>query len=326
MTIGWTPNLLNAKYVSGDFDPQHCKRPPAGDRGYAPYPVRLGRADDDPDEAWGGHDDASILGLVMQEAIGELYQRKIVDGYHNKLEGSYRLNPGGASRTHLHCHCVGNGRETNGQFIAETLLECVHKALMKYRGRLHRKYYPDIQVKRNTSAEHLEKAIIYSEKVVPISRIVDDALSRPEAQLADGSWNPVYIEYLKSSLAQLIDDDIPNIFTGYRLDPNLPRLFRRKTAGNMTFTDRGTCIGVEPDWHAKLRRKNAKKLRDARAAKRKRQAECREAGVPVPQTKSPKRRPAPRHLRRSVGLPSRKPAAPKRLAQAVDGTRRQDSG
>ena len=81
--------------------------------------------------------------------------------YHNRLEGFYRLHPGGANRVHLHCHAVGNGREMNGQFVAETLLECVHKALMKYRHRLHRRYYPDIQVKRITSAEHLEKAIVY---------------------------------------------------------------------------------------------------------------------------------------------------------------------
>ena len=304
ITIGWTTNPANAKCQSDGYNPDDY-RPHAPNRDYDRYPVVLGLGDDDPDLAFYGYDDARVLGIVMQEAIAELYQRdlSLINGYHSKHEGEYRLNPGGANRVNIHDHSVVNGDETNGQFLAETLLDLVKKKLKEFGRDLTRDYYPDIDVRRITSPEHLKHAICYGEKVAPIGHAVADALARPEARDADGCYNAGYIAKLKVSLARLINDDIPSIFSGTRLDDELPRLFRRRTEGNMKFNDKGTCIGVEPDWHARMRRKAAKRTRESRERKKQRDEEraanALKAGHPLPM----KKKTYPRRRKRSRQLP-----------------------
>jgi hypothetical protein len=272
ITVGWTVNPANARCRCDEYDPDE-HRPHARDRGYDPYPVVLGLGDDDPDLPIFGYNDARTLGIVTQWAIGELYHRSHINGYHSRHEGEYRLNPGGANRVNFHNHTVANGDDTNGQFIAEKLREFVNEGLALFGRDLLRAYYPDIHVQRVTSPEHLEHAVVYGEKVVPIAHAVADALARPEARSADGFLDARYVANLKTSLARLIDDDIPSIFTGARLDEEQPRLFRRRTVGNMQFNDYGTCIGPEPPWHIKKRRNAAKRTKESRERRKAREQE-----------------------------------------------------
>jgi hypothetical protein len=137
------------------------------------------------------------------------------------------------------------------------------------------------------------------EKVVSVDKILVEAVSRPEAQLPDGSWNPRYMMRLESSLYQLINWDMPHIFTRFKLDRELFWLRRRKTVGNMTFTDKGTCIGHEPKWHVKVRRKNAKKTQEARKRKKDRDAEAKGERMPDA-TKQNRTRSHPRRLKRTL--------------------------
>jgi hypothetical protein len=141
ITISWTTNPRNAKCVTGDYEPDD-NTPPEGDRGYDPYPVVLGLDDYDPDLGWVGYQDARLLGLIMQEAISDLYHRQHLDGYHHKLEGAYRLHPGGANRVNLHCHTVANGREQDGDFIAQVLRQSIAKMLSRCKNRLNRRLPP----------------------------------------------------------------------------------------------------------------------------------------------------------------------------------------
>jgi hypothetical protein len=306
VTISWTTNPLNAKCVSGVYEPDQNK-PPKGDRGYEPYPIVLGINDQDWDLGFSGCQDARTLGLIMEEVMGHVYHSATVDGYRLKLEGCYRLNPGGANRVNLHSHTVANGRDLNGQHLAEALRETITRLVNRAvdSHKLARPYYVDIQVKRISSPEHLENAIEYTEKTVPIRRMVADAMSRPEAKLPDGSWNPGYAGGLAVALERLVRDEIPAIFSGARLEIGLPPLFRRKTVGNMLFKDNGTCIGDEPEWHRAARRRHAKKqrkIRQERKRKRKElEAKMRKAGKPVPVPKRyARRRKNPRRLARSL--------------------------
>jgi hypothetical protein len=133
--------------------------------------------------------------------------------------------------------------------------------------------------------------------------MVADAMSRPEAKMPDGAWNPAYINGLDTALTRLIEDDIPSIFSGARLEPELPQLFRRKTVGNMVFNDNGSCIGDEPHWHKVLRRKHAEDQREKRRERRKKkEAKLRKEGKPLLAPKRyPRRRKHPRRLSRSLG-------------------------
>jgi hypothetical protein len=297
LTLGWTINPANARCRCDDYNPDDI-RPHAPDRGYDPFPVVLGLGDDDPDLPFLGYEDARVLGVVMQWAIGELYHRGYINGHHSRLEGEYRLNPGGTNRVNFHDHTVANGDEDNGQFIAEQLREFVNEGLAKFGAGLSRAYYADINVRRITSAGHLEHAICYGEKVAPISYAVADALARPEARGADGFYDPSYIAKLKDSIARLIDDDIPAIFSGARLNEELPRLFRRRTVGNIQFNDNHTCVGPEPDWHIRKRHRAAKLTRESRERKKAREKD-KQAGIPVPAKKKyPRRRKGQRRLPR----------------------------
>ena len=299
ITIGWTTNPANPKCRCDDFDLESL-RPHAPNRDYEPYPVVLGLNDQNPDAPVDGYEDARTVGVVMQWAIAELYHRGYINGYHSRHEGEYRLNPGGANRVNFHDHTVANGDEADGQFIAEKLLELLNAAWALYgRDHLHRTYYPDIHVRRITGPDHLHHAICYGEKVVPIGHAVADALARPEAKGADGFYDLRYIAKLTQSLARLVADDIPAIFSGAQLHEALPHLFRRRTEGNMRFNDAGTCIGPEPAWHAKKRHKAAKCTRAARKRRQEREQKLREAGVAVPARKrNPRRRQRSRRLPR----------------------------
>ena len=300
ITIGWTTNPANAKCSADDFHPRDIL-PPAGDRGYDPYPVVLGLDDSDPDCPWLGYEDARILGLVQQEAIDGLYQGRFLDGYHYHLEGEYRLNPGGANRVNLHSHSVGNGSLEDGQSLLAHVRPSVLEALRKYSPYLSRDYFPDIQVKRITTPEHLERCVAYTEKVVPVARIVADAMSRPEAKLPDGRWDQRFVIELQASLCRLIDEDIPALLTGTRFDLELPPLFRRKTVGNLTFNDRGTCIGDEPDWHVESRRKHAHKQRKRRQELKRQRRRLAAAGEPLaPPRKYRRRNQRPRRFSRGA--------------------------
>ena len=66
------------------------------------------------------------------------------------------------------------------------------------------------------SPEHLEASLVYMEKVVPVDKILAEALLRPEAKLPDGRWNPRYLMLLENSLYQLVQWDLVHIFTRFK--------------------------------------------------------------------------------------------------------------
>jgi hypothetical protein len=140
-----------------------------------------------------------------------------------------------------------------------------------------------------------------SRKVVPIGRIVDEARNRPEAKNPDGTWTPGYAAKLEHLLSSLVDDLTDNLFGSFGLDTATVTLRRRKTTGNMVFNDKGTCIGVEPDRHARLRRKNAKKAKDARQRKKEQEVMLQ---LEKPSKSSEESR-TPAACKRGVGVPGK---------------------
>ena len=264
ITIGWTTNPDNAKCISLEYSREDLT-PPAADRGYDPYPVVLGYDDYDPDLPWLGYEDGRRLGVIMQEAVKSLKKQRLIDGFHSHHECDFRINPGGANRLHFHDHSVVNGVEDNSQFLAESTLKAVNEGLWKFgHKQLNQRFYPDIHVRRITDAEHLQHAICYTEKVIPIQHIVSDALGRPEARQPDGHYKPVYTDKVMTSLARLLDDDIPALYTGMKTGDGLPKLYRRYSGGNMRFGNRGTCIGWEPPRHVLQRHERAAHTRKSR--------------------------------------------------------------
>jgi hypothetical protein len=133
ITCGFTTNSENVKCNSKDFERDDLSYEPR-DRGYDPYPVTLGYGRGEAVYADEGYDDARIMGLIIQDAMDQLYKSKIVDGYRNKLEGAFGVFPGRPNRVNLHGHAVANGSETNGKFVAETLFEAMGNGIEKYRG------------------------------------------------------------------------------------------------------------------------------------------------------------------------------------------------
>ena len=295
LTLGFTSNPNNSKWVVKNFDPQ-VPNPGDGDRGYDPYPIELAQ-----EAPYIGYTDARILGLIVQETLDELYQSDLVDGYRNKLEGAFQLRPRADTRMNMHGHAIANGSETNSNFIAEQLYTLVQQGLRKYRHHLRHDYYPDVQVCSVASASDLERCVIYSEKVIPVARIVAEAMAQPEARREDGTWNPAYASGLQTKLCQLLNEDIPNVFTKFRYDEELLCLRRRKTVGNMTFKDSGTCIGSEPRWHKKSRRKKSKNQKAEWKKRRQEEVEAKKNGTLVMKRHKQKRtRKNPRRLKRSL--------------------------
>ena len=300
LTLGFTSNENNSKWIVKDFDP-HIPNPGDGERGYDPYPIQLGPNRHDPMDPWMGYDDARILGLIVQDALDQLYQSHLVDGYRNKLEGAFLLQPQAETRMNLHGHAIANGSETNGDFIAEQLYALMQQGLCKYRRHLWHDYFPDVQVCPLASGADLERCFIYSEKILPVAGIVADAMAKPQARRENGTWDPAYAIGLEISLCQLLNEDFPNVFTKFRYDQELLHLRRRKTVGNMTFSDAGTCIGSEPKWHKKIRQKRAAEQKKKREERRQAQAEAKANGTLVMERKQQQRtRENPRRLKRSL--------------------------
>ena len=282
ITLGFTTNPKNSKCFGRNFQTEDIAYQP-GDPEYEPYPVRMGISDDDADGAWLGYEDGKLLGMITQQAIEKVYNDGLLSGYRFKIEGAYQLTPGGANRVNIHAHAVANGKESNPQILAKAFFKYMKAGLGRYRKDLNGTYYPEALVLRLNSAEELERVVKYCEKVTPFGLIVEDAMNQPEAKLEDGAWNRVYLDELRVALIRLVNDDIPAIFSG-SADRLFQSLRRRKSAGNMGFNDRGACIGDEPYWHQRLRRKRAEEQREKRlAAKR----EHREAAAENPVERPP---------------------------------------
>ena len=294
-TTGFTTNPHNSKAQVKGFDPAQTYAD-GQDVSYDAFPVPLG---DREHEIWQGYDDARVLALILQGAIEKLYHAGFVHGYRHKFEGAYRLGP--CNRMNMHAHCVANSSDTNPQFFADRLFDLIRDGLDRHRSRLTREYHPDVQVNRLANAVELENSIKYSEKIIAIDEIVAEAMSRPEAKLEDGTWNPAHYRNVTWWLYNLVHDDIPNIFQSIRIDREFFNLRRRKTVGNMMFNDNETCIGREPSWHKIKRRKAAKVTRKSREEKKKREAEAVAAGAPLrPRRRQTRTLKNPRRLGRSL--------------------------
>lgn len=263
ITIGFTTQRKNSKAVGKDLDRDDFAFV-RGDHLYDPFPICLGGGDDVPDCEFIGYNDAQALGRIVQDALDALYKAKTILGYRSKLEGAFMLIPEHAKRVNLHGHAVANGPDRNVQSIAVWLRDFVNEKLQQHQRFLYRRYFGDVVVLRINTAEDLERCILYSEKVVPIDKIVADALNHPTAIGADGNLDAVYVDALKVMLKELIDDDLPILFGSFDSDTGPGRLTRRKVVGNMKFRDGDGCIGDEPDWHVTQRRSRAKAQRERR--------------------------------------------------------------
>jgi hypothetical protein len=297
ITCGFTTSQKNSTALGRGLDPEDFQLM-RGDHLYDPYPVLIGTHDGTPDCEFVGYNDARMLAVIIQEALDELYQAHYIDGYRNKLEGAFKISAGGAKGANIHGHTIANGSETNMQFLAEDLHASMKRGLQKHARLLNRHYHPNVLVLRIASPEDLQRCIVYTEKIVAVDKIVADAMKQPNATGPDGKPSPEYVRALDESLRELIDDDMENIFTGFWLDRETRFLRRRKTVGNMQFSDDpGFCIGDEPDWNVAKRHKAAHFRKEARAAKRKRDAELGIIRVRKPQKRRRKR---PRRLSRSL--------------------------
>jgi len=301
LTLSFTTNPNNANSAGRDFQCEDISFD-QGEPEYDPYPVRLGLSDDSAVDAWLGYEDAKILGLVAQKAMEKVYGERLFSGYRFKIEGAFKLVPGGANQVNLHAHVVANGHESDPQKVADAIMKEMRRELRRYRKELNGTYHPDVLALRLNSAEELERAIKYSDKVIPFGLIVEEAMNRPEAKQNDGSWERGYLSELRTSLERLINDDLPAIFTGSD-DPLFKPLRRRKTIGNMTFNDKGTCIGQEPVWHQKVRRKRADQQRQNRKEKKAERQKIAAEFLDEPVAISEKRR--KRKRRRSAGRPEK---------------------
>lgn len=291
-TLSYTTQQANSKSVGRDFKGERIKVS-GGSPEYDPYPVCLGFDDCDTTLPWMGYQDAKLLGLIAQQAMEHTYREKLLAGYHFKIEGAFKLVPDGANRINIHAHSVANGPADNPQFLADALFKQMCRGLRCYRKHLRGYYYPDVLVERLESASDFQKCICYSEKVIPIGLIVGEAMGHPEAKLSDGRWNLEYISEVQTALMRLVNDDIPAILTTLKLGRLFQNLRRRKTVGNFTFNDRGTCIGNEPNWHKKVRRTKAKRDRATRLRRKARALkDASEASIGVKSRTSRKTLPA----------------------------------
>jgi hypothetical protein len=292
ITLGYTTQQANSKSVGRDFKGERIIVS-GGSPEYDPYPVCLGFDDCDSTLPWLGYLDAKLLGLIAQQAMEHTYKEKLFAGYHFKIEGAFKLVPDGANRINLHAHSVANGPVDNPQFRADVLFKYMRQGLHRYRKHLRGDYYPDVLVERLESASDFQKCICYSEKVIPIGLIVGEAMGHPEAKLSDGRWNTEYISEVQTALMRLVNDDIPAILTALKRERLFQNLRRRKTVGNFTFNDRGTCIGDEPAWHKGLRRTKAKRDRATRLRRKARALkDASEASIGVKSWTSRKTLPA----------------------------------
>lgn len=269
ITLGYTTQPANSKSVGRDFDAEHIVVG-GGDPQYDPYPVCLGFNADDTTLPHLGYWGANVLSLIAQEAIEKVYNDKLLAGYIYKLEAKFKIVPNGANRVNIHAHIVANGPEGNAQFLADILFRYMRQGLCCYRKHMRGDYHPDVLVERLNCAAHLEKCICYSEKIISVGHIVGEAMANPKAKRGDGSWDPNYVCEVWTGFMRLINDDIPAILTRLSFEKILHNLRRRKTVGNFRFSDRGTCIGAEPAWHKKVRRKKSKRDRAARLRRKKR--------------------------------------------------------
>ena len=310
-TLSFTTSKANSKAVfktleKEDYAVFHDGFRRDGLRGgyYDPAPVRLG--DDTGDQSHLGMTEARILLTICQQAAESLYP-EILSGYKIKHEGMFRIFADGV-RCLPHQHGIGNSRiDTDGKSIAQRFYDAMQAGLDKHRHLLSRDYFPDVHVFQIPDPVALEKCIVYTEKVVPIGLIVAEALDRPEAKMPDGTWNHRYVKKLITQLTGFVEDLTENLYHGFKHYDVEKNLRRRKTVGNLVFSDKGTCIGDEPGWHVKLRRKKAKALREARERKKQREQELLEAE----QGKSPasieKNEPAPQRTSKPPQSPSGQP-------------------
>ena len=184
------------------------------------------------------------------------------------MEGAFSICPGQPNRANIHGHAIANGNETNTRFLAESLYAAAKTGLIQYGDFLGKTYYPTIKVLKIPSAADLQQCIRYTEKIISVKSIVDEAMAQSEAKLPDGDWDPEYVGQLHVKMYELVNEDIPEIFTGFQMHGTMRNLRRRKTAGNMRFGDSGKCIGSEPSWHIKWRRKKSRENKVRRAKKR----------------------------------------------------------
>lgn len=219
------------------------------------YPVVL-----DSGIPWAGYDDCRLLGRIMQDAMDALY-RDCLHGYHNKLEGAFRIRPGSYNACNFHCHAVANSTDHNPQYVADFLFDQMQAGLKKREDQLMAKYHPDVLVHHIATPEDLERVIQYTEKVVPIALIVDEA----KARCADSPTMDRDLAGLREALKDLVET-LEHVFSGYQLDSWVRGLLRRKTVGNMRFGK--NCVAEEPAWHRIQRETKSRKQREKRQQRR----------------------------------------------------------
>jgi hypothetical protein len=172
-----------------------------------------------------------------------------------------------STRALPHCHAIVSAAVgMDAQTLADELKRQMDAVLQAHSDDLQIPLFASVRVFAINSPQHLERASLYTEKVIPLGLLVGEALSRAGARNADGEFNPAFLKDLEHGLGNLYDQ-IESISSGLRAyDPALHNVRERLTLGNLRF-GRG-CILAEPKWHCEYRLQKAKEPAAKRARRK----------------------------------------------------------
>lgn len=230
---------------------------------YDPRPVRLffdGSLDTD-----GIHTCVYVF-RAAQLALKTAYKEDLLRGLKSKAETALSLMP---IRGLPHLHAVANGPVDDPQHLADELKADVDRHLEEYADRMQRRLWASVRVFRLGSAEDLERAALYLEKVIPVGELTKAALAQDAARRPDGTWENDFLRDLELELASLHD-------LAYRLrahykrhGPEFKGITRRASRGNLRHGKKS--ILRETLEHAAYRNKKAKELKARRRKSRRKE-------------------------------------------------------
>lgn len=207
--------------------------------------------------------------LACSTALRAAYHRGLVSGIKSRIEVAIDLCP---TRALPHAHAIVTAPSSmDPKTLAENLKEQMDAVLVAHAGSLQVPLFASVRVYTIGSAEHLEKAALYLEKVIPLGLIVKGALSRLEALAAGGRPEEEMRSGLEHGLENL-SDQLDSITTGFRAHgDDLQAVRTRLSLGNLRFGK--ACLLDEPEYHRQYRLKKAAQQRAKRKARQLRKLE-----------------------------------------------------
>ena len=208
--------------------------------------------------------------LACQQALKDAYKRRLVSGVKSKIETALLLMPTDALP---HAHAIVTADlAVDPQHLADELKAEMDRVLHEKSTEMQLPLYASVRVFAITSATHLEKVVLYTEKVVPLGLLTKEVLQRKEATNPDRTYNAKFLDDLDHSLLNL-HEQMEHLTTGFQIFGDDFHSFRQRlTLGNLRFGKH--FIGFESLWHREYREKKkkeaAKKRKEQRDRKQKR--------------------------------------------------------